>query len=168
VFRATVAGNTVLLQGDGLKDRNALFYSYGTAWDDFIRKDQREAREPEPDQTEPDQQEGERGSRWQGCFQLRKGLLFLVLPGCGMFLYWPENEDPKNESWKRTEAERGSLKWTPLPVMWAGWTNFHSYLLSCTKKWNVYQTPHPLYPFVHNPALVIVFCISVPCFLHLW
>lgn len=28
---ATVAGNTVLLQGDGLKDRNALFYSYGTA-----------------------------------------------------------------------------------------------------------------------------------------
>lgn len=31
VFRATVAGNTVLLQGDGLKDRNALFYSYGTA-----------------------------------------------------------------------------------------------------------------------------------------
>lgn len=27
----TVAGNTVLLQGDGLKDRNALFYSYGTA-----------------------------------------------------------------------------------------------------------------------------------------
>lgn len=26
-----VAGNTVLLQGDGLKDRNALFYSYGTA-----------------------------------------------------------------------------------------------------------------------------------------
>ena len=30
VVGATVAGNTVLLQG-GLKDRNALFYSYGTA-----------------------------------------------------------------------------------------------------------------------------------------
>ena len=109
---------------------------------------------------------GERGSRWQGCFQLRRGLLFPVLPECGMLIHWPENEDPKNESWKRTEAERGSLKWTPLPVMWAGWTNFYSYLLSCTKKWNVYQTPHPFYPFIHNPALVIVFCISVPCFLH--
>ena len=31
VLGATVAGNTVLLQGDGLKDRNALFCSYGTA-----------------------------------------------------------------------------------------------------------------------------------------
>ena len=29
----------------------------------LFRKDQREAREPEPDQTKPDQQQGERGSR---------------------------------------------------------------------------------------------------------
>ena len=134
MFRATVAGNTVLLQGDGLKDRNALFYSYGTAWDDFIRKDQRSAREPEPDRTEPDQQQGRGAADNRGCFQLGRGLLFPVLPECGMFLHWPEKWNFKNESWKRTEAERGSLKWTPLPIMWAGWTNFHSYLLSCTKK----------------------------------
>ena len=51
------------------------------------RKDQREAREPEPDQTDPDQQEGRGAAGDRGCFQLRRGLLFPVLPECGMFLY---------------------------------------------------------------------------------
>ena len=74
---ATVAGNTVLLQGDGLKDRNALFYGYGTAWDDFIRKDQREAREPEPDQIEPDQQEGRGAADRRGTYNL-KGACYLL------------------------------------------------------------------------------------------
>ena len=39
--------------------------------DDFFRKDQREAREPEPDQ-----QQGERAAGDRGCFQLGRGLLF--------------------------------------------------------------------------------------------
>lgn len=49
----------------------------------LFRKDQREVREPEPDQ-----QEGGEGQQVTGgCFQLRRGLLFPVLPECGMFLY---------------------------------------------------------------------------------
>ena len=39
--------------------------------DDFFRKDQREAREPEPDQ-----QQGERAAGDRECFQLGRGLLF--------------------------------------------------------------------------------------------